>query len=97
MIYIFIPDTSGTVIPRSMSDEESCLKDFSLPLEMTLWADFQCPFALLPAKMLRRRNKSLYTKTDISLATASINHITAAFKNVQAFSRKPFSGIWSGD
>ena len=33
--YIVIPSLSATVIPRSVSDEESWCKDLSLPLEMT--------------------------------------------------------------
>jgi len=38
------------VIPRSESAEESYLKDFSLPLEMTVWADFERLFELLSTK-----------------------------------------------
>jgi hypothetical protein len=50
-VFIFIPKLCATVIPRSASDEESYCKDFSLPLEMTVWVDFEHFFALLSAKM----------------------------------------------
>jgi hypothetical protein len=40
-IFGIIPEYFADVIPRSASDEESCCKDFSLPLEMTLWTDFE--------------------------------------------------------
>jgi hypothetical protein len=38
--YVVVPESIADVIPRNDSDEES-LKDFSLPLEMTVWTDFQ--------------------------------------------------------
>ena len=49
-IFDVIPKASDMVIPRSESDEESYLKDFSLPLEMTGWADFERLFELLSTK-----------------------------------------------
>ena len=62
ILYIVIPERSATVIPRNDSDEESCGKDFSLPLEMTVWIGFEGLFELLTAKIPPRRNKSLFTK-----------------------------------
>ena len=56
-----MPISCATVSPRNDSNEESCYKDFSLPLEMTVWMDFQGPFELLSANMPWRLNKSLFT------------------------------------
>ena len=36
LICIVIPKRSAIVIPRNESDEESCFKDFPLPLEVTV-------------------------------------------------------------
>ncbi|HMA85524.1 MAG TPA: hypothetical protein VKN73_07460, partial [Desulfosalsimonadaceae bacterium] len=62
ILYIVIPDLSATVIPRNDSDEESYCKDFSLPLEMTVWTGFERLFELLSAKTPPRRHKPLFTK-----------------------------------
>jgi len=63
-----IPKFCAVVIPRNDSDEESCCKDFSLSLEMTVWADSQDLFELFPAKMPWRRHKPLFEKTRYPIA-----------------------------
>jgi hypothetical protein len=40
ILSIVIPEPTVSVMPRNASDEASYLKDFSLPLEMTVCTDF---------------------------------------------------------
>src|SRR6056297_2994683 len=60
IIYVVLPKPSDAAIPRNVSDEESYCKDFSLPLEMTVWTDFERLFELLSVKMPPRRHKAFY-------------------------------------
>jgi len=70
ILYIVIPDLFATVIPRNDSDEESCRKDFSLPLEMTVWTGFERLFELPSAKIPSRRHKLLFTNPSFLFITA---------------------------
>src|SRR6056297_2690384 len=65
IVYAVIPDLYANVIPRNDSDEESCRKDFSLPLEMTVWTGFDRLFELLSAKIKPRRHKPLFTSLSL--------------------------------